>query len=432
MYTAILSSVIILFSAFEYRGGEPGSLFPFSAAAENYSIPGIYGNPLSITWHRGFTASAYGSRPYSLEGLSSCTSGLKYSSERAGAQLSWHSFGTGFYSENRFTAGAGFRAAEIFHAGGSVSLYKLVIDADDKTLSRTMYDGDIAAALSPFRWITIALFQGNAGAYSGQNRMELYPERSAGVLITPSDGFSVSWNLTDTSAGYLNAFAANITPSPFLTLRGGYSPEDSRFSASLSVVIENISVSYSLSSHPYLGYTHSFGISYSSSTDVKPFSYGAEESERSTKKINISSAPDEDIKGIPGLSEKSSRRILLYREKIGPVTEKALRQIGLSKDEIDSVKNSCYGLSRGSDRNRRDRKNEFQKKTGKQKAFIPSKERIKERFRRMIKAGIPAAAALRYSEIPETAERGNISSILGKDHTLSEEQKKIVRGICAE
>jgi hypothetical protein len=88
--------MIILISAFEYNGGEPAALFPFTTAAEAYSIPGIYSNPLSIKGGNGGTISVYGSRPYSEEALHSYTSGIKYSKDVWGIQFLGHSFGTDF------------------------------------------------------------------------------------------------------------------------------------------------------------------------------------------------------------------------------------------------------------------------------------------------------------------------------------------------
>lgn len=423
-------SIIIILSAFEYRGGEPASLFPLTSAAESYTVPAIYLNPLSVAGGSGGTISAYITRPYSEEALHSYTSGIKYSGEDWGFQFMGHSFGTDFYKENRFSAAAGLSPFKILNTGLSISAYKLDIDTDEESLSRTIYDGDIAAALSPFNWITIAFMHNSIySAATGSNRDEIYPELSAGVVLKPFPGFTLSWNNTDTAAGHINIFSAGISPASFIHLKGGYSPEDTRLAASITVLLKTLSVTYSLSSHPYLGYTHSFGVTLSSLSDIETIRYSTPAVFTNDKKVNLNTASPEEIKKIPGLSERSSERIVLYRSKLGPVSEKALRRIGLDSDEIKSVKRNCYGLARDSNfKNDESLRNSPFKKN---KAFIPPKERIRERFRIMIRQGIPASTAIRYSEIPESARRGEIESLLSDDTTLSDEQKDIIRKACS-
>jgi len=431
MQGTLIYSMIILISAFEYSGGEPASLFPFTAAAESYSLPGIYRNPLSIKGGGGGTISACVSNPYSEENLHSYTSGVKYSKESWGLQFLGHSFGTDFYRENRFSAAAGFSPLKLLNTGLSVSAYKLDIDADEENSSRTMYDCDMGGEITPFHIVTIAFMQNCVSAAAlDKNKYELYPERSAGVLLKPCPGFTLSWNITDTAAGYINSYNAGISPAAFIHLRAGYTMEDTRFAASLTILLKHLSATYSLSSHPYLGYTHSFGITLSSDSEIETIRYRTPAIFTHDKKININSAPHEEMKNISGLSEISAERIILYRTKIGPISEKALRSIGLNNDEINSVKRNCYGLARNPHIKDDDSFNN--KPRGKTKFLISPKERIRDRFRIMIKQGIPASTAIRYSELPESARRNDIESVLEDDITLTEEQKDIIRKICAK
>ncbi len=215
-------------------------------------------------------------------------------------------------------------------------------------------------------------------AITENNKFELFPEWSTGLLVKPYTGFTLSWNITDTAGGYINSFTAGISPTSFLHLQSGYTPEDTRFAASITVLIKKINLSYSLSSHPFLGYTHSFGITLSSSSDFETIRYSTPSISIRNTKININSASAEEIKNIPGLCSRSSERIILYREKIGPVSEKGLSQIGLDNDEIASVKRNCYGLERDL---RMKGDGIPAKKSRIKKTYIPPKERIKERFR---------------------------------------------------
>jgi len=431
LHCGLFCSMILLFSAFEYSGGEPAALLPFTTASENYSLPGIYRNPVSAAENRGLTLSAYCSRPYSEEELHSYTSGIKYSLGRCGLQFSWHSFGTDFYKEDEFSAGGGISPWPFLTAGISGSIYRLAISGDTGSFSRTMYDADLALRLTPFEPLSFSCVQSCIRtAFTGENSMELYPERSAGATLKPSRGFTMSWNITDTSAGQINSFTSCITPAPFFSLHGAYTPRDSRFAGSVSLVIKKINVSYSLSSHPYLGYTHSLGVTFFTGGEIETIRYGKPKIVIHDKKIDINEAADEEIRNLSGLCSRSAERIILYRKKAGPVSEKSLKQLGLSKDEINYVKSNCYGMARG--KNDEKDTNRAVRRTRRKKTYIPRKERIKERFRKMVKSGIPASSAIRYSEIPETSRRGHLDSLLDADKTLSREQKDVVRRICTE
>lgn len=430
--TSLIYTLIIFISAFEYRGGEPGSLFPFMTAAGQWSVPGIYLNPLSVPDNRGLTLSFYGSRPYSENELHSYTSGVKYSSSDWGAQLLWHSFGTGFYRENSFTAGGGFCLSGILTAACSMTAYRLNVDADDVSYNRTMYDIDAGAGLRPASWIYISFMQNSVfTAATGKQGNSLYPERSAGILLFPVRGFSLSWNLTDTAAGYINSFTAEILPSGFLSIRGGYTPEDSRLAASVSVIMKSITASYSLSSHPYLGYTHAFGITYSCGSETETVVQIRRDSFTPEKTININRASPDEIRKIPFISVCSAERIILYRDKIGPVSERSLRQIGLNEEEIDSVKNYCFGLARSRSDDSDDDRSFKSAKPGR-KIYISYKERTRERFRKLVKEGIDASSAIRYSELPLSTGRNALEEMLSADSTLTEEQKDAVRRTCSE
>jgi len=429
LYTGLICSVMLLFSAFEYSGGEPAALLPFTTASENYSLPGIYLNPVSVAGNRGLTVSAYCSRPYSEEELHSYTSGIKYSSGDCGLQFILNSFGTGFYREERLNAGTGISPWPFITAGLSASVYRLSINGEGESFSRTMYDADLALMFTPFEQVSLSCIQNCVStALTGKNSLELYPERSAGATLKPSNGFTMSWNITDTSAGYINSFTSCITPAPFFSLRGAYTPDDSRFSGSASLIIKKLNVTYSISSHPYLGYTHSLGVTFFTGDEIETIRYGKPKTVIHDKKIDLISATDNEIRKLPSLSSRSAERIILYRKKAGPVSEKVLKQLGLDRDEIEYLKSNCYGLSR----NNGDVKDKplINRKKYSPKIFIPRKERIKERFRRMVKAGVPASSAIRYSELPETSRRGHLDSLLDADNSLSREQKELVRQIC--
>ena len=69
----------------------------------------------------------------------------------------------------------------------------------------------------------------------------IYPERSAGIMLNPGKGFSLTWNITDTAAERVNLFTATVNPVSFLTVKGGYCRENSSFSASIGIMAKKLS-----------------------------------------------------------------------------------------------------------------------------------------------------------------------------------------------
>ncbi len=423
----ILYTVLICHGAFEYRTGDPNSLFPVQNAIHDYSYPSVMISPALLPFAGGLLLNSNAGRPYSEDTLTTGGSTLQYGSGEYGLQLSWNSFGADFYREHILSLKAGYTIHPFLHAGISENLYILKIAASELSMFRKTADSDFAILFTPFSWINAAFIQtGIVSLINGQSDDLLYPERSAGILLKPGEGFSLSWNITDTAAMKVNTFSAAINPASFFTVHGGYCRENSSFAASFGVLAESFFVSYGLKYHPYLGYTHSIGITYTLNPKIEPLHYAKPLISPAVKKLNLKKATLDDIKEIDGISELSAERIILYREKIGPVTEKALMQIGLTGEEIKILESNVYGLERTA-RNKNGEK-DFKK-------FVkrpPRKERIKNKFRELISSGISASTAIRYSELSESAETDEFLNTLHNDNSCSKEQKKIIETTCLE
>jgi len=422
----ILYAAMMYHGAFEYRTGDPNSLFPVQSAIQDYSSPVVMMTPALLPFANGFLLNSNAGRPYSEKVLTTGGSAVQYGGGDYGLQLSWNMFGADFYREHTFSLKAGFAIFPFLRAGISENLYILKISTSELSQERKASDTDLAFIISPFPWIDAAFIQtGMVSLFNNQNSDILYPERSAGILLKPGKGFSLSWNITDSAVEKINTFAATINPASFLSVNGGYCRENSSFSASIGVLAENFFVSYGLKYHPYLGYSHSIGITYALNPGIKSLDYGKPLFSRREKKINIKSAELDDLKKIDGLSRLSAERIILYKKKIGPVTEKALKQIGLTGEEIDILESNVYGFER-SPRNK-----EGGKDFRKFKKRPPRKERIKTKFRKLINEGIPAFKAITYSELSESGESDQLQNRLQNDNSLSDEQKKIIEKICS-
>jgi len=423
--------MMVCHGAFEYRTGDPGSLFPIQGAVHDYSFPYIMTSPALLYLADGFIFSSYAGKPYSEKELTSAGSALQYGCGEYGVQFSWNSFGTDFYREHTFSLKGGYSLFPFLHLGISGNLYLLKISTNVIAMDKKAYDTDLALLFTPFHWLNAGIMQsGVVSLFNHQNDDFLYRERSAGILVKPGRGFSLTWNMTDTASERENTFTATINPAPFFSVSGGYCHENSSFASSIGILAKNIFVSYGLKYHPYLGYTHSIGITFALHPVIESIDYGKPLFPAPLKKVNIQSATPDDLKKIDGLTGLSADRIILYREKIGPLSEKALIQIGLTGDEKKALEENIYGLERSipgmdHDNNRKSKKKKFVKKP-------PRNERIKLKFRKLINAGIPASKAFSYSELSESGRGADFFNILHNDNSLNEEQKKIIGKACTE
>ncbi|MCL1865705.1 MAG: helix-hairpin-helix domain-containing protein [Spirochaetes bacterium] len=417
--------LIIYHGAFEYRTENPDALFPILQAVYDYSYPAVMINPAQIPLSNGFIINSNGGRPYSEKELVSGGTAIQYGSKNYGLQISWNSFGADFYREHTFSLKAAYSIFSFLNIGISENLYILKIATDELSEDWSRSDTDISFLFSPYQWLNFAFTQtGVVSYFNKKNDDILYNESSFGVLFKPGKGFSIAWNNTDTAIERVNIFTVSVNPTNFVTLKGGYCKENSSFASSIGILAKNLFISYGFRYHPFLGHSHSIGISYSISSGIESLDYKKPLFPVNREKININRASLDDLKAIAGLSELSAERIILYREKIGPVTDKALKQIGLTSDEIKIIKESVYGIEKVSSN-----------KDGgtNPKTFVkipPRQERIKVKFQKLIKEGILASTAIKYSELSETVNKNDFRTKLQSDNSLNSDQKKSIERIC--
>ncbi len=426
----ILYCVMILNGAFEYRSGNPSFLFPWQTAVQDTSCPVLTASPALLPFTGGPLFNAGASRPYSGGEIGTGSVALQYGPAEYGLQGSWNSFGSDFYREHTLSAMAGYAVFPFLSAGISENLYILKIQAEGLSLDKSFADSGFALLLNISPWFKAGLIQTNIfSMLNGKNADIIYPERSAGILLKPCRGFSLCWNITETAVERVNAFTAAVNPAPFFSVSGGYCRENSSLAASFTVSASGFFVSYGLRYHPYLGYSHSLGITCAPDRSVETLDYSRPLFRSSRKRINVKTASIEDFKEIEGLTPRSAERIVLYREKIGPVNEKALVQIGMTGDEIKSFESGVYGLERSV------QKTGSEKLKGKVfKKYVkkpPRRERIKTKFRSLIGGGIRANTAILYSELSETADTEGFNRRLNSDGSLTAEQKKFIGKICS-
>jgi len=425
----VLCALMVLYGAFEYRTGDPVSLFSFQDAVQDCSSPVVIMNPAYLPLADSVLLNSNAGRPYSEKVLTTGSTSAQYCSDNYGLQFFWNSFGSDFYREHTFSLKAGYSFFPFLHGGISENLYLLNIRTDDMDINRKSIQTDLSLLLVPAKWFQLSFIQASIPSLlDDSDRDMIYPERSAGILLKPGKGFSLSWNLTDTAIQKVNTFTVTINPVKFMSVTGGYCRENSSLAASLSVLAGKFFVSYGLRFHPHLGYTHSAGVTYAFKPAIESLDYGTPLFSSNRKKINIQTASIDELKNIEGLKPLSARRIILFREKIGPVTEKSLVQIGLSSEEISILGEAVYGMGRV-------KKNDDIKKFKQRRKFKklpPRNERIKKKFRKMIAGGIPAYIAITYSELSESVNIDEFHDRLWKDSSLDEGQKNFVEKTCSD
>ncbi len=135
-----------------------------------------------------------------------------------------------------------------------------------------------------------------------------------------------------------------------LSLKGGYSRETSSYSFSVNFLYDKFSVSYGLTHHTYLGSTHKLGLTIASGDfTLQEINYNKNLARRSLpekkKKININNCVFEELMESNLFSNEIAERIIKYRDTIGPVSEKGLLQIGITKKEFESIQEYISGLA---------------------------------------------------------------------------------------
>jgi len=118
------------FGAFEYREQSPSALFPYSQAASDPQ-PDSVSNPAYLPLIRYGYLIFSGSKPYSLDPMSSTGIRAGYSGTKFGLQAGWTNFGIDEYREDVFEAKAGCRISGFLFFGAALNYYRLSINTDE-------------------------------------------------------------------------------------------------------------------------------------------------------------------------------------------------------------------------------------------------------------------------------------------------------------
>ncbi len=421
-----------LLASFEYRQSSPLALFPGNQPVVETvePLPGM--NPAFLPLFKFRYLSSSASNPYRMEGLSSGSLAAGGGTGTLGLQGSWSRFGTAFYSENIFRADAGFQPVSFLSLGLGYRYYLLDISVDEISLETSLSDAAASLLLVPFDFLFISFQQENIYSLTHRERRDLlFPGSAAGIAVSPFRGLRFSYNLEKTAPGYVNSFSLSASLLSFFRVKGGYSRETCSYSAAVSVKYSRYSFSYGFRYHSYLRATHSIGLTVSTETvPYRGMNYLTLKGDRKDKpvtKIDIRTCSCEELKKLPAVSDTIAERIIKYRKMIGPVTEKALVQVGMPPEDITVFRGYIYGLEESGDYRK--------KKRGKQRTYYPSgrkKELYSRRrvFRKLMATGIGATASLRISEMYVSGKRKEIAAYLKSLPSLTPKKRKEILSLC--
>ena len=262
--------------AFEYRETPPASLFPFSQAAADPSLPDAISNPAYLPAIRYPYLHFSGGMPYTLSGLYASSLRAGYGTRGFGIQAAWDRFGLEQYTEHIVELNIGYMPVKYVSIGAGAYYYNLSIDTVETNLRTHQADARASIVISPCRWLDISFLQENIGSIFRKKRRDLmFPEWSAGAALKPFRGFAIVYNINSTAAGYVNTISAAANVLKYFSLRAGYAVEATTYAASLSFIYRYIAVSYGIKYHPHLGLTHSVGVTLSAlEMNIEPISYG--------------------------------------------------------------------------------------------------------------------------------------------------------------
>jgi hypothetical protein len=342
---------------------------------------------------------------------------------------SWQRFGIKEYGEDIFAASAGIEAARWLNLGATLKYQRGFISTDELSETFAYTDGGLYVLWMPCRYMSAGLFQDNIYTlYDRSRRDTLFPETGAGIIFTPADGLSASYNINREQFGYVQTISASAHIIPQLVLSGGYSPQTSSFAFSATVIFKNFNISYGLRYHSYLGATHSFGLTasldpcYAVPVDYKaaPRRYTFQDK---TTKLNLSTCSLDELKKADLMRDEVAVRVIAYRKTIGSLTETALFQAGCSSAEIEAVKDSCTGIEF-----EREQKPRQQRVTNSQPAYTSAVR--KDIFTALVKGGVSASAAIKIADSAKTKPKQQLIAAISASKEFSAQDKTRAVEIC--
>lgn len=331
--------------AFEYSHTTPEALFPGGETMPSSLSPLASHNPALRTTWKGWSTHTSGTRPYGLDGLYSGSAGLAWRQESGELALYSSFLGSPYYNEEQGSL-RGAAGGRRWSLGGSLAVYRNRFSHETLTDRETVFDGSAGCVIKAgplFMGVSIL----NAASITGTSLTD--SGYGVGIAWQASPMIRVAANARSHRHGITRSWSVTATPTRHFQVSTGYSPDLESYGMSASVAAGNMVLSYGLRSHSALGYTHIVGVTLAASPRFRLSQSDAKPAER----VHLNRAKEEELAGIPGVSEKMAHSMSVYRELFGPLTRKSLYQLGMKDADIRHLLQHAYGLAESETRHRR-------------------------------------------------------------------------------
>jgi hypothetical protein len=349
--TILGAAIISLPGAFEYEAVSPSALFPCRQAVIDADAPdqALYGAYAPFSPGPVFSLSAC--RPYSMPELLAGGISMACPMRPLALSASWITFGMEGYRENRVRAALGWAAVKGLSLSAGGGWYNLDVRGGELNYSENRFQPELDFLFRPLEWIEGGICLRDAASLFKDPRHDRDPGLGWGLALKPARGLSITYNINRDAWGYSSIFSINAHILPFCSIHCGYGRETLTWSAAVVFLCGHVSFSYGIRMHPYLGATHVVGLACRYGDEAAPVmgyygrSYPGYAPPDPSEKIDVRDCVQEDLEAIPGISEVMAWRMIRYRESVGPLSEKALVQIGISAPEAEAMKDYIYGLA---------------------------------------------------------------------------------------
>ena len=344
----LLAAVVTaLPGAMEYRPVSPGQPFPYILGSVYTPLEGTGPHEAGSADVSAPLLCATYDRPYGLKELEASRLTFGMPAGPFGIHLTWDRFGIEGYRENSLHLGVSFQGGSFFSLGSRGSFYSIDAEGGGFKDQANYWEGGFSCTLNPFSWLSLGGAAENVYAMTRGGTGYIEGQWSCGITLKPRQGLYFSGNVSRIPGGYITSFAAGANLLKYLALEGGYSRETSSGSFAAVFLFKNLAVSYSLRYHPNLGCSHAVTLQIRKKpARLLPFRYGKihDDEPALREQIDIRTCSLEALQGVPVLKKPYPRRIIRYRELIGPVTVTALEQLGMRGREIARLHRYVTGI----------------------------------------------------------------------------------------
>jgi hypothetical protein len=440
MKKIFLCAVLFVFAyrvCFGYDSAPPGQLFPFPCAVLPMNSETVLCSPgLSGNITGGIFSASY-ARPYGIAGLESDYLRGGFGGKGFGLSAGVERFGIEVYREDRASVSTGCAGETLaFGVEGFAKRYTLSTEIHNRY---TLYDANLHGIVRPLPFFCFGIRQDCLASIADSKRRDiLWPGTSIGIGGAPMKGVFMSWNYYRSDIGGINSYSLTVNLVPRLSVSAGYAREISSYALSSSLALGKTIISYGLSYHSYLGATHRAGFSLvTGSAYFEPVNLPEQRIDSDIDDgviVDLEDCTLEELLSISRLEALHAERIIKWREIMGPVTEKTLGHIGCSQKEIDAVVAHSTGLAEEEEKSDGGEKKFHAKRNynnANRKPFV-KRETKKALFIRLVEAGIPAAKALRISDVAMAKSVKAAAEFINSSKDLNAEEKKKARSVCAQ